>query len=142
MSYNKVIMVGRFVRNLELKVTNSGTSVITTAIAVKKPYGSNSDNDTSYFFDVTFWGNKAEFVDKYFSKGDEILIEGYLQSRSYEDRDGKKRTVYEIIAEKTEFVGSKSKKYETNKNISYDENDIKKPDNNFDILDDDGDLPF
>lgn len=96
MAMNKVILCGRIAKDIELKQTNSGISVTQFSIALNKGDGKAD------FFNVVAWRNTAEFISKYFSKGDGICIDGHLTSRQYE-KDGAKHTVYEVVADSVSF---------------------------------------
>ena len=96
MAMNKVIICGRITKDIELKQTNSGITVTQFSIALNK--GDGKDD----FFNVVAWRNTAEFISKYFSKGDGICIDGHLASRQYE-KDGAKHTVYEVVADNVSF---------------------------------------
>lgn len=105
MAMNKVILSGRITKDIELKQTNSGITVTQFSIALNKGDGKAD------FFNVVAWRNTAEFISKYFSKGDGICIDGHLTSRQYE-KDGTKHTVYEVVADNVSFsdgrIASKS----------------------------------
>lgn len=103
--YNKVIMMGRIVNDLELKTTPQGVSVCTFRIAVDRRYQAKGEERKSDFFNVVAWRSHAEFVTKYFSKGRMILVEGELQTRGYTDKNGNPATWYEIIADRLSFTG-------------------------------------
>jgi single-strand DNA-binding protein len=96
MAMNKVILCGRITKDIELKQTNGGISVTQFSIALNKGDGKAD------FFNVVSWRNTAEFISKYFSKGDGICIDGHLASRQYE-KDGAKHTVYEVVADSVSF---------------------------------------
>ena len=96
MAMNKVILCGRITKDIELKQTNSGITVTQFSIALNKGDGKAD------FFNVVAWRNTAEFISKYFSKGDGICIDGHLASRQYE-KDGAKHTVYEVVADNVSF---------------------------------------
>lgn len=96
MAMNKVILCGRIAKDIELKQTNSGITVTQFSIALNKGDGKAD------FFNVVAWRNTAEFISKYFSKGDGICIDGHLASRQYE-KDGAKHTVYEVVADSVSF---------------------------------------
>ncbi len=100
---NKVIEKGRLTNDPELKQTPNGVAVCSFRIAVKRPHVS----ETVDFFDCVAWRNLAEFISNNFHKGKEILIEGHLESRRYQDKNGNNRTVIEIVVEEAEFCGSK-----------------------------------
>lgn len=104
--YNKVIMMGRITKDLELKTTTSGVSVLSFSIAVDRRFSQNGEKVTD-FFNVVAWRNSAEFIANYFHKGDAILIEGEMQTRVYEDKNGVQRMAYEIIVDRASFTGSK-----------------------------------
>ena len=101
---NKVIMMGRLTAEPELRQTQNGTSVSSFSLAVERSYARNGERETD-FFNVVAWQARAEFVVKYFRKGQLICVEGRLQRRAYQDRDGNNRHAYEIIAEATHFAG-------------------------------------
>ena len=102
---NNISLVGRLTADPELKQTQSGISVTSFSIAVDRP----GSQDTTDFIPVVAWRQTAEFVCKYFRKGQRIGLTGKLTSRKYEDRDGNKRTAYEVVADRVEFVESKPK---------------------------------
>lgn len=105
--YNKVIMLGRITRDLELKTTPNGVSVLQFSIACDRRYQTKGEEKKSDFFNCVAWRNEAEFISKYWSKGRPILIEGELQNRSYDDKNGVKRYVTEIIVDRATFTGDK-----------------------------------
>lgn len=100
---NKVTMIGRFAADPELRKTSSDISVTSFTIAVDRPFSKGSDRQTDWI-DIVAWRNTAEFVCKYFSKGDPIVIEGSLQTRMWEDQNGNKRKSVEVVADDVEFV--------------------------------------
>lgn len=102
---NKIIIKGRLTRDPELRQTGSGVSVCNITVAVDRAY-SKEDKQTD-FFDCVFWRQGAEFVSKYFTKGREILVEGEMQSRKYQDKEGNQRTAWEVCNAHAEFCGSK-----------------------------------
>ena len=102
---NSIIIKGRLTKDPELRYTQSDTAVCTVNVAVDRPYSKDKETD---FFTVVFWRQTAEFVSKYFHKGDAIGIEGTIQTRNYEDRQGNKRTAVEVVADNVFFVGGKS----------------------------------
>lgn len=103
---NKVIMMGRIVHTPELKNTQSGVAVCKFSIAVDRRFKVDGEKVTD-FFDIVAWRQTAEFVAKYFGKGQMIAVVGELQTRSYETNEGQKRRVFEIVADSVEFCGSK-----------------------------------
>lgn len=102
---NCIIIKGRLTSDPELKHTQNDTPVCSVNVAVDRPYSKEKETD---FFTVVFWRQAAEFVCKYFSKGQEILVQGEMQSRKYEDKEGNNRVAWEVKADRVEFCGSKS----------------------------------
>ena len=107
---NSVVIQGRIGSDIELSKTVSGTSVTTINVAVDRDFkDENGQRDTDWF-SVVFWGSKAEFLKKYFTKGAQIIIQGRLQTRRWEDRDGTKRSRVEIVADNTYFAGNSNRR--------------------------------
>lgn len=106
--YSKTIIVGRLTADPELKQTPSGVSVASFSVAVGRAYTPRGGERQTDFFDVVAWRQTAEFISRYFSKGSAILIEGTMESRSYVDKNGQNRRVWELIANSAHFVESKS----------------------------------
>lgn len=107
---NKVIMTGRITHDLELKVTPNGTNVCQFRIAVNRRYQKKGEERKVDFFNVVAWRYSAEFVTKYFSKGNLIMVEGELQTRPYTDKNGNPSIWTEIVADHLEFTGEKTNK--------------------------------
>jgi len=108
-SFNKVILMGNFTRDPELRQTQSGTSVCRFSIAVNRSYNAQdgSARDETCFVEVDCFGKSAENIAKFFSKGKPILLEGRLRQDSWEDKtSGQKRTKLMVVLERFEFVGS------------------------------------
>ena len=103
--YNKVIMIGRIVNDLELKTTPNGVNTCSFRIAVDRRFQTKGEEKKSDFFNVTAWRQQAEFVTKYFGKGKMILVEGELNTRQYTDKNGAQATWYEIVADRLSFTG-------------------------------------
>ena len=104
---NIAILIGRMTSTPELKTTPNGVSVTSFSIAVDRVYGENKQTD---FVNIVGWRQTAEFICKYFTKGSRIAIEGSIQTRKYQDRDGNNRTVFEVVANNVHFVDTKSAK--------------------------------
>ena len=104
---NRVVLMGRLVSDPELKTTNSGISVTSIRIAVERNYVRNGEERKADFIDVVCWRQTAEFVCRYFGKGSLIAVDGQLQSRTYQTRDGANRTVVEVVADNVSFTGEK-----------------------------------
>ena len=101
---NKVILVGNLTRDPELTETPSGVSVCRFSIAVSRDYANSDGNRETDFFNITVWRGRAENCGKYLKKGNKVAIVGSLQTRSYEDKDGIKRNVIDVIANEVEFL--------------------------------------
>lgn len=106
-SLNKVILIGHLTADPELKQTQSGVSVCSFSIGVSRKY-SKDGQQTSDFINIVAWRTTAEFIARYFRKGNAICICGSLQTRSYTDHTGVKRYVTEVMAEEVNFVERKS----------------------------------
>ncbi len=104
---NRVVLVGRIVRDPELKRTTSGASVTSFTIAIDNPSRNGGDKTTS-FIPCNCWNKTAENVAKYTKKGSLVGVDGRLNQRTYEDRNGGKRSVVEVVAESVQFLESKS----------------------------------
>lgn len=101
---NKVILKGRLARDVDLRTTTSGKSVAQVSIAVNR-WGKDQGAD---FIPLVIWGQQAETFARYLFKGREVLVEGRMQVRSYDDKTGNKRYVTEVIVENFEFCGSRN----------------------------------
>ena len=104
---NRVILMGRLVADPELKTTGSGISVTSFRVAVDRSYVKQGEQRQADFFDVVAWRSSAEFVCRNFSKGSLIALDGQLQSRSYQTKDGQNRTAIEVVAENVSFTGER-----------------------------------
>lgn len=106
---NNVTLQGKLGKDIDLKYTQSGKAVSTTSIAVDRDFkNSNGEKETDWV-NIVFWGKTAETVANYFRKGDEILVVGRIQTRSYEDNSGGRKYVTEVVADKFSFTtGRKS----------------------------------
>lgn len=106
---NHVVIMGRMVRDPELRQLDNGTSVTTFSVAVDRNYVDKTTNERQAdFLNVVAWRQTADFVCKYFHQGDMIAIEGSLQSRKYTDKDGNNRIAIEIVASNISFCGGKN----------------------------------
>lgn len=105
--FNLVVLTGRLTADTELKTTPNGVSVCSFTIANEVGYG---ENKKTAFINVVAWRQSAEFVSKHFKKGSMIGIEGSIQTRKYQDRDGNNRTAFEVVANNVQFVDTKSAK--------------------------------
>ena len=104
---NKIFIMGRLTRDPELRRTQSGTRVTSFSLAVDRDFKSQSGEKETDFIDVVAWRSTAEFVAKYFTKGRMAVVEGRLQIRDWQDRDGNKRRSAEVIADNVYFGDSR-----------------------------------
>lgn len=104
---NNVTLMGRLVADPELKTTQNGTSVVSFRLAVERNYAPQGQERQADFIPCVAWRQTAEFISKYFAKGRMIAVEGSLQSRNYEDKNGQKRTAIEVIVERVHFTGER-----------------------------------
>lgn len=104
---NRSILQGRLCADPELKQTASGTSVCSFRIAVERNFSDRDGKRQADFIDIVAWKGTAEFICKHFSKGSMILLDGSIQTRSYEDKNGNKRTAVEVVAGQVYFCESK-----------------------------------
>ena len=106
--FNKCIMMGRIVNDIEFKTTPTGVNVAQFRIAVDRRFQQKGEERKSDFFNIVVWRQQADFVNRYFSKGRMIMIEGELNTRQYTDKNGNPSTWYEIVADRVSFTGEKS----------------------------------
>ncbi|MBE6988995.1 MAG: single-stranded DNA-binding protein [Ruminococcaceae bacterium] len=100
---NKVILMGRITADPELKHTPSNVAVCTFSLAVNRRFNRNETD----FIDIVTWRQQAEFVSKYFSKGQQMVVVGALQTRTWEDKNGNKRKSVEVVVDEVHFADSK-----------------------------------
>lgn len=101
---NKVILIGRLVRDPELSTTSSGMSYCRFTLAVDRPYNKDSSEKQADFIPIVAWRQSAEFVNKYFRKGSPCVVTGSIRTGSYDAQDGTKRYTTDVFAENVEFV--------------------------------------
>lgn len=105
---NSVNLLGRITADLELKTTQNGVSVTSFTLAVDRAYTPKGQERQTDFIQCVAWRNTAEFISKYFRKGQRMAVDGSLQTRSYTANDGSKRTVYEVVVDNAFFCESKA----------------------------------
>lgn len=105
---NVVAIMGRLVADPELRTTQQGTNVCTFRIACERSYSKPGEQRQADFVDIVAWGKTAEFICKFFQKGSMIAVEGSLQTRNYQDKQGNKRTAVEVVASNVSFAGAKA----------------------------------
>ncbi|MBR2181361.1 MAG: single-stranded DNA-binding protein [Oscillospiraceae bacterium] len=109
---NKVILMGRLTKDPELRHTQSDLPVASFTLAVDRGYSKGKQQQTTDFINIVAWRGTAEFVSKWFSKGQLVAVSGKLQVRNYKDRDGNNRTDVEVVADEAFFAESKQKRAE------------------------------
>lgn len=102
---NKVILMGRLVRDPELRETSNNKKVCRFTLAVPKMF---SKDNTADFFPMVAWGKTAEFINKHFNKGMQMAVVGRMATRSWQDKDGKTRYTTEVVVVETYFASSKN----------------------------------
>lgn len=105
---NSAIIMGRLTADPELRTTTSGLSVTSFSVAVDRRFQRQGEEKQTDFINVVAWRQTAEFVSRYFHKGSMIAVQGSIQTRNYEDKNGNKRTAVEIVADNVSFCGSKA----------------------------------
>lgn len=105
---NVCALMGRLTAHPELKTTQSGVSVTSFTLAVDRAYTPKGQERQADFIPCVAWRNTAEFISKYFRKGQRMAVDGSLQTRSYTANDGSKRTVYEVVVDNAYFCESKA----------------------------------
>ncbi len=142
---NKVILMGRLTRDPEVRyTTNNNTLVCTFSLAVNRRFKQEGQPDAD-FINVVAWAKTGEFCSKYFTKGQQVAVCGHLQTRNYDDKDGKKVYVTEVVAEDTYFADSKrepnANAFDTGFNPSVQPNEAPSSEG-FMAIEEDSNLPF
>ncbi len=117
MSLNCATIMGRLTAKPELRSTTGGISVTSFCVAVDRNYVKEGEERKVDFINVVAWRQSAAFVTKYFDKGQMICVKGAIQTRNYEDKDGNKRTAFEIVADSISFCGDKKKENTDNSSV-------------------------
>ena len=150
---NTAILMGRLTADPELRHTPNNIPVTTFTLAVERSYAKSGEQRQADFIDIVAWRHTAEFVSRYFRKGQLVAVEGSIQTRTYTDKEGKKRKAFEIIADQVYFAESKkSSSPRTNEAVDFPppfEEPAQKGTSfsignleDFEEIDSDGDLPF
>ncbi|MBQ6135226.1 MAG: single-stranded DNA-binding protein [Bacilli bacterium] len=111
---NKVVLIGRLTRDPELRYTGSNTPVATFTLAVNRAFSNQQGEREADFINIVVWRKQAENVKNYLTQGSQAAVEGRIQTRSYDDQNGQKRYVTEVVADNVEFLGSKNSSTNTN----------------------------
>lgn len=144
---NSVVLMGRLTADPILKVTSGGKDVCSFGIAVDRAYQKQGETKKTDFINIVAWEAGARFVSRYFKKGQLIAIVGSIQTRSYEDSQGSKRYVFEILAREVSFCGSKNESGTQASTASATSDDVSggfatATNADFEDITDDEDLPF
>ena len=147
MSLNICAIQGRLCKKPELKTTPNGVSVCSVSVAVERDYKSSGGERLTDFLTIVAWRGTAEFLCRYFSKGQQIAVSGSIQARQYQDSDGNTRTVTEIVANSVYFCGSKENTQQDKttfqqQNLPPQSVQQAYSSGDFDEMTDDEDLPF
>ncbi len=139
---NNVVLMGRLTFEPELKVTQSGVSVVRFGIAVDRRYQQQNGEKKTDFIDCVAFRQTAEFIEKYFHKGNMIAVEGSIQTENYVDQNGTNRKSVSVVANNVSFCGSKSESNTQNTAPTQSNSQTFTPNEaEFEIIEDDG-LPF
>ena len=117
---NSVCLMGRLTADPELKSTQSGVSVCSFRIAVDRTYQPKGQEKQTDFINIVTWRGTAEFVSRYFRKGQLVAVQGSIQTGQYTDRDGNKRTAFDVVADNVFFAEKKAESGETKQGAGYD----------------------
>ena len=146
---NSVVLMGRITAPLELRSTQSGTSVLQFTVAVDRDYVKQGEERQADFINCVAWKQTAEFISRYFGKGRMIALTGRLQSRTYDDKNGSRHYITELIVQQASFTGEpKQESYSQQGGGYYDQgNSYQQPAGEFDYISDpdvisDGEVPF
>lgn len=118
---NRVVLVGRLTKDPDLKYTKNGTAVANVTLACKRTFPDQNGNYHTDFINCVVWKNAAENIAQYMKKGNKVGIDGRIQTRTYEDNDGKTVYVTEVVAEMVSFLESKSNQVSNNQNVQQDQ---------------------
>lgn len=123
---NVVVLLGRIVKDIEVRKTQNETSVVSNTLAVKRSYGKDTD-----FIDFVAYGNTADFLAQYFQKGRMVAIKGELQTREWEDKEGRKRKNVEVYVEKVDFADSVKSTKDLSQEVEQKFSAVTEPDDDF-----------
>lgn len=107
---NKVFLIGRLVRDPELRYTGSNIAVATFSLAVNRPFTGNSGERETDYINIVVWRKQAENVKNYLNQGSQVAIDGRIRTRSYDDQNGQKRYITEVVADNVQFLDTKAQR--------------------------------
>ena len=105
---NKVVLIGRLTRDPELRYTGSNTPVATFSLAVNRNFQNQNGEREADFINIVVWRKQAENVKNFLTQGSQVAVEGRIQTRTYDDQNGQKRYITEVVADNVEFLGSRN----------------------------------
>ena len=111
---NKVVLIGRLTRDPELRYTGSNTPVATFSLAVNRNFSNQNGEREADFINIVVWRKQAENVKNFLTQGSQVAVEGRIQTRTYDDQNGQKRYITEVVADNVEFLGSKNSSNNSN----------------------------
>ncbi len=116
---NKVFLIGRLTRDPELRYTGNNTPVATFSLAVNRNFTNQSGEREADFINIVVWRKQAENVKNYVGQGSQVAIDGRIQTRSYDDQNGNKRYVTEVVADNVQFLDTKAQREQRESNGNY-----------------------
>mgnify|MGYP000660580593 FL=1 len=138
---NKVILLGRLTKDVETRYTQTNNSLVATfTLAVNRRFAKEGEERQTDFINIVAWGKTGEFSSKYFKKGLQVAVVGRLQNRSYEDSNGQKKYITEVIAEEVYFADSNNRQTADASILNSPVNTQTEDDGTF--MSEDSDLPF
>lgn len=144
---NKVILMGRLTKDPELKYTANNIAVVSFTIAVDRNFARQGEQRQTDFINIVAWRTTAEFVAKYFTKGQLLALSGSIQTRTWDDQEGKRHYVTEVVADEVYFAESKRDSQQSGYNAPPMPKQSQpaakpQPSADFEIIPDDDELPF
>ena len=115
---NKVVLIGRLTRDPELRYTGSNTPVATFSLAVNRNFQNQNGEREADFINIVVWRKQAENCKNFLTQGSQVAVEGRIQTRTYDDQNGQKRYITEVVADNVEFLGSKNSSNNSNSGSS------------------------
>lgn len=111
---NKVVLIGRLTRDPELRYTGSNLPVATFSLAVNRNFSNQNGEREADFINIVVWRKQAENCKNYLTQGSQVAIEGRIQTRTYDDQNGQRRYITEVVADNVEFLGSRNSSNSSN----------------------------
>ena len=111
---NKVFLIGRLTRDPELRYTGNNTPVATFSLAVNRPFSNQQGEREADFINIVVWRKQAENVKNFLTQGSQVAVEGRIQTRTYDDPNGQRRYITEVVADNVEFLGSRNSSNNSN----------------------------